>query len=478
MPMKIRGPYDVVVAGAGTAGAIAGIAAARSGARTLLVDQYGSIGGILSLGMGFLGAADGEGVRALGGIGGELVDRLTTVDGATAITVDPLFGSVMGQDPELTKAILTDMALDAGADLLLHTFVADVLIAQDDGAPRVRGLQLANKNGLEIVEGRTFVDCTGDADLVARAGGAFQLGRAQDSRTQPVSCIFRVAGVKLDDLWRYLEDNPDEIAAPPGWSGASHDLDYLRRTPGAHLEGLGRLIAQARQAGELTINKDTMGLYTLPGRDVVGVNVTRVQGIDPTSADDITRAEVETRRQMLEAVHFLRKYVPGFATANIISVPPQVGVRESRHIAGEYTLDADDILAGRDFPDVIGRGAYPLDIHDVGEGGGQRAGGGIRHHKIMRSYGVPMRCLVPAVLDGVVVGGRSISATHEAAASIRGQSVCMVTGHAAGTLAALAADQGVAPRTVDAKRLQGVLASQGAILERRRAAEDVPDIRP
>lgn len=464
--MKVRGSYDVVVTGGGTAGAIAAIAAARLGARTLLVEQYGSIGGVLAFGMGFLGAADAEGYWALGGIGRELVDRLAGLSGATQVTIDPLFGSVVGQDPELTKIVLTDMCLEAGVQLLLHTFVADVL----KGGARIEGLVLANKSGLEIALAKAVVDCTGDADVVARGGGEFTFGRSGDLLAQPVSCIFRVGGVDVDRVWDYLEASPDEMSAPPGWSGQSHNAEYLRGTPGAHMEGFQRLIAKAREAGDFTIGKELLGMYTFPGQNVVGINVTRVQGVNGTDPDDVTRAEIETRRQMLQAVRFLVKYVPGFEKAYIVSAPAQIGVRESRHVKGSYTLDKDDIIGGTDFPDRIGRGAYPLDIHDVKPGTAALntvvKGSGIEHWKIHRSYSVPVRALVPLGLDNVVVGGRSISATHEAAASIRGQSVCMVTGHAAGAVAALTYERGVPAGQVPIEELQAVLRSQNAILDR------------
>ena len=410
--MKTYGHYDVVVVGGGTAGVMAAIAAARTGAKTLLIEQFGSIGGVLSFGMGFLGASDGEGCRALGGIGGELVDRLQQQGAATRISADPLFGSVMGQDPEVTKLVLTDMALDSGVRLLLHTFVPDVLVSEADasGTARLSGIVIANKAGLQIVTASGFVDCTGDADLVARAGGRFTLGRQADARTQPASCIFRVGGVDLDQLWGYLETHPDEMSAPAGWSGQSHDIDHLRRTPGAHLEGLAALIRQARNAGDFTIQKDSMGLFTFPGQNIVGVNVTRVQGIDPTNPDDITRAEIKSRRQMMEATRFLQRYVPGFKSAFIVAAPGQIGVRESRHIEGPYVLDKGDILGGRNFDDRIGRGAYPLDIHDVGAKSGG-AGGGITHFKINRSYSIPARSL-EAPWTGKRLGWRSRHQCH------------------------------------------------------------------
>lgn len=464
--MRMGRDYDVVVAGAGTAGAIAAIAAARTGAGTLVVEQYGSVGGILATGMALLGSSDYEGYRALGGIGGELQDRLAASGGGTGITVDSLYGSVAGHDPEMTKLTLLKMAIESGVDFLLHTFVADVLM---DGK-RIKGLLVANKGGLEIIRAKCFVDCTGDADLTALAGGAYTFGREQDSLTQPVSAIFRVGGVDLDRMWDYLDENPDEMGAPEGYSGESYDVGYLRNTPGSTMEGFHKLITKGREAGDYTLPKDGLAVVTLPNRGEVTINVTRVHGIDGTNPDDITRAEIETQKQTIETMRFLRKYVPGFEKARLIASPYQVGIRETRHITGAYTLTKEDILEGRSFDDQIGRGAYPLDVHDVKPGvevfGHQVKGSGVTLWKINKSYGIPARCLIPRGVDNLTVGGRSISATHEAAGSIRGQAVCMVTGHAAGTMAAMAALENVGPSELNHGTLQEKLRSQKAIIER------------
>jgi glycine/D-amino acid oxidase-like deaminating enzyme len=466
MNMRLRGDYDVVVAGGGTAGAIAAIASARTGAKTLLVEQYGNIGGILNLGMAFLGSSDHEGYKALGGIGGDLLDRLIALDGGTNITVDSLFGSVAGQDPELTKLTLVEMAQEAGVEFLLHTFVADVLMDKS----RIKGIMVANKGGLEIITAKAFVDCTGDADLTARANGQFTFGRQGDSLTQPVSSIIRVGGVELDKIWDYLDSHPEDMSTPDGWSGASYNVGYLRNTPGATVEGFRKLIVKAQEAGDYDIPRDRLGINTFPNRNEVTVNITRVHGIDGTNPDDITRAEIETQKQTSQVIRFLRKYVPGFESARIIASPYQVGVRESRHIKGTYTLDKDDVLSGRNFDDQIGRGAYPLDVHDVKPGaevlGNSVGGGGVTLWKINQSYGIPARCLVPIGVDNVTVGGRSISATHEAAGSVRGQAVCMVTGHAAGTMAAMAALKNIEPGNLPIYELQSTLKLQNAILER------------
>lgn len=464
--MRMRETYDVVVVGGGTAGAIAAIAAARTGARVIIVEQYGSIGGVLTLGQSLLGAADSEGYMALGGIGGELFERLAAEQSGTRTSLDSLLGSISGQDPEALKLALFDMLSEAGVTLLLHSFVVDVLT---DGG-KIRGVLLANKGGLEVIQGRSFIDCTGDADVVARAGGSFVKGRSEDAAMQPASAIFRVSGVDLGKTLDYLEDHPEDICDDEGFSGTKHDIQHLRTMPAAQIVGFNALISRARAAGEWDIPIDWLTVFTLFGRQEVGINATRVHGVDGTNPDDLSRAELEAQKQVVQAMRFLRKYVPGFERARIIAMPFQVGIRETRHIEGAYTLTADDVLAARDFGDQIGRGAYPLDIHDVGRKahgiGHNDQGTGIHYHSLEKSYGIPVGCLLPKGFENVAVGGRSIAATHEAAGSIRGQAVCMVTGHAAGTLSALGVRDGKALGDVSTKLLQDTLRTQNAILER------------
>jgi len=464
--LRQRERYDVVVAGGGTAGALAGIAASQAGAKTLVVERYGSLGGALSLGFPLLGSIDGDGEWALGGIGRALVERLMRQGGATPASVDPQFGSVLGQDPELLKIELLQMAVEAGVGLLFHTTVVDAVTT---GA-RVTGLLVANKAGLEIIPAEVVVDCTSDADVVAAAGGAFTLGRRGDGLTQPASRIFRVDGVDLEQTWNYLAEHAEDRAAPEGWTGEDYSIDHLRATPGAAVEGFASLVRRARAAGDWTIPRDRFGINTLPGRGDVTVNASRVHGVDGTNPDSVTAAEVEATLQVGQALRFLRKYVPGFQHARIVSAPYQLGVRETRHIQGRYELTRDDVLSGRDFPDQIGRGAYPLDIHDPKPEaivlGHTVHGGGVTLWRIMRSFGIPVGCLIPQGLDNIAVGGRCISATHEAAGSIRGQASCMVTGHAAGALAALAARRGLRCGDVPVDTLQALLRQQGGVLER------------
>jgi FAD dependent oxidoreductase len=464
--MRLREGYDVVVVGGGTAGAIAGIAAARTGARTLLVEQYGTLGGVLTLGMSLKGVNDGEGHKALGGIGEELIERARAMNGATAVTAHPRHGSIMGQDPEAMKLKLIEMVKQSGLSLLLHSFVVDARLDRQ----RIQGIRVANKAGLEFVPAKCFVDCTGDGDLAARAGASFVYGREGDGLAQPVSAIFRVGGVELDRTWAYLDEHPEDFETPEGYNGDEYSVEKFRSKPGVGVAGFRSLIRKARAAGDHTIPRDDMGFNPLPGRREVTVNITRVHGIDGTDPDDLTRAEIESQLQILESLRFLRKYVPGFEDCYVVSNPFQVGIRETRHIRGAYVLTKEDVVTGRDFDDQVARGAYPLDIHDVNERaqkrGGKVDGGGTDLSKIDRSYGIPARCLVPTGVDNLLVAGRAISATHAAAASARGQPVCMATGHAAGTIAALAAKRDCAPAALDIREIQSVLATQNQVIER------------
>jgi FAD-dependent oxidoreductase family protein len=461
--MRVRQELDVVVCGAGTAGAIAAIAAARSGARTLLVDQYGTVGGMASTGMSFLGVSDAGGRRALGGIGAEVFERLEAAGAAFADRPDRQVASVTVADPLALQQTLLTMLVESGVQFLLHTFCADVLL---EGS-RARGVVVANKAGIELLPARVIVDATGDGDIAARAGARFVLGRTADAVMQPATRIFRVAGVDVEQMFAYLREHPEEMDLPERWDGAADTAQDLTAAS-VVMDAFPTLVAQARAAGELMVPRDRIGVETGPVPGVVTINATRVHGVDGTDPDALSRAEIETQRQMFDVLQFLRRRAPGFKRAWLLDAAYQIGVRETRHILGQYVLALDDVLSGRDFPDTVARGAYPVDLHDVHAGaevlGARVGGGGVTLRKIERAYGIPFRCLVPADIDGVVVAGRAISASHEAAGSVRGQAVCMATGHAAGAIAALSVREKVRPCDLDITELQHTLESQRAIL--------------
>jgi hypothetical protein len=266
--------------------------------------------------------------------------------------------------------------------------------------------------------------------------------------------MFRLSHVDLAETARYLREHPDQLRS---------SLNIDERTPQrlTAVAGLYELWERARRRGDVKVPRELVSFFATPYPDEVTVNMTRVVDIDPLDADDLTRAEIEARGQVMELFAFFKRDVPGFARCRIAATATQIGIRESRRIVGLYTLTRDDVLTGRAFDDGIARSAYPIDIHNPSGSGTttQRLPAGA-------AYEIPYRCLVPATVDGLLVAGRCISTTHEALASTRLTPTVMTLGQAAGTAAALAAASRVQPRAVDPAALRARLVQAGVDLRR------------
>ncbi|MCL4426144.1 MAG: FAD-dependent oxidoreductase, partial [Firmicutes bacterium] len=296
------------------------------------------------------------------------------------------------------------------------------------------------------IEAGVFVDATGDADIAALAGVPCEKGRAEDGAMQPVSLIFRMANVDLAQVEAYMGSHPEEF------HHRTH-FDQLGRIPLVSVSGFFSIWRGAVGRGEIDIPRERILFFRGARLDVVTVNTTRILGIDGTSTSDLTRAEIEGRRQAWTVSRFLQKNIPGFEKAFLMDTGVQIGVRETRRIMGEYILTQEDILEGRTFPDDVARGAYSIDIHDV------KSSSFVQLEA--PEYGIPYRCLVPKKVENLLVAGRSISTTREAQASIRVTPTCMATGQAAGTAAAVSAMEGIKPREVSGERLHEMLQNQG-----------------
>lgn len=449
--------YDVLVLGGGNAGCAAAIAAARHGARTLLVERYGFLGGTATASMvgPWMTFHSGE-RRIVGGIAQEMVERLVALGASPGHIADAsdYVPTITPFDPEAHKALLFAMMREAGVELLLHAlFLRAELRERPDGSTEVDRAIVATVSGQRAYRGAVTIDATADAYVAASAGVPVQQGDER-GRVQPASLMFRLSHVDLEETARYLREHPDQMrtSLPPQERGAPALTAVA---------GLYDLWESARASGEVDVPRELVSFFISPYPDEVTVNMTRVTDVDPLDADDITRAEVEARAQVMQLVAFFRKRVPGFAGARLAATGTQIGVRESRRIVGRYTLTRDDVLRARQFEDAVARSAYPIDVHNP-------SGSGTTTQRLAEgtAYEIPFRCLVPVDREQLLVAGRCISTTHEALASTRLTPTVMTLGQAAGTAAALAKECGVRVGDVDPHLLRTTLRADGVDLAR------------
>ncbi len=401
---------DVLVAGGGPAGVAAAVMAARQGAKTLLVERYGRLGG-----------ADVNNLvhPLMGGVRSPLVEELSQ-----------RFAKI-GNDYELLDLVYADWLTEAGAEILLHAWVVEP-IRQDRA---VRGLRVLTKQGLLDLGAHVVVDATGDADVAFRAGAAFEKGRPQDGLMQPVSIMYRLGGVdKTIGLLCGSEEQATKVHVPEGtWHEVVH-------------------AGQAR--GELPATIGVIRVYEAPHPGERIVNATQVNRVDGTNVLDLTRAELEARRQALVVTDLLRKHAPGYEKCYIAQMPQSVGVRETRRFLGVEYLTRQDVVTGRKWDTAIVRDAFfPVDIHNP-DGAGQAEG---LQAAQVRHYDIPYGCLVPREVDGLLLAGRCISGSHDAHASYRVQRIVMAIGAAAGAAAALAARDRIEPRAVPVRDIQALV---------------------
>jgi len=405
---------DVLVIGGGPAGIAAAVAASRTGADVLLVERYGSLGGMVSGGIVLQmdGLFDREKNRCIGGICWEIIERLRKIQGV--VEDNP---QLLQVDSELFKIVADEICEESGVVLRLHSWAVDTIM--ENG--RVKGVILESKSGRQAVLGKVCIDATGDGDIAAFAGAEF------DSHQMRIGLNYKIGGVNIKKFMRWEKRNPEvaknlntkimELGSwPINLNATSHKRIYW-----VNVMGL------ARQGLEQISNKDSFD------SELNAVNV-----------EDLTYAETELRKSIMIAVNYYRENVPGFKNIQLLSIASQIGVRVSRCILGVHKLTNTEYETGVNFNDVVG-------ITGIMSKDGNR-------------LQVPYTALVPRKIDGLICAGRCISVDADLIHSIRAIAPCIMTGQAAGTAAALCIKMDVAPRNLDAETLRTQLAKDGAIL--------------
>lgn len=410
--------FDVIVAGGGPAGIGAAVAAARNGARVLLLEKSNCLGGMGTNGLVSMIRCAGD----AGGIVREYWDRLAALDSAVITDRHAVI------NPCVARVVALEMAIEAGAEVLFHTQAVGVEMA----ASQVVGVSIANKGGVQNVQASTTVDATGDGDLAAQAGAPFDKGRDPDGFLQAVSLNFVVGGVEPEKR--------------PSW-------DEFRR-----------LSQAAIASGEVELPAFVECLHYghqwpgyPPGQYLFQFDL--AMEIDPSDPASLSHGESLCQQRVLKIWRFLKQRVSGYENSALVNMATHLGVRESRRIRGERTLVEDDVLQARKHADGIARGEWYMDTHD-----------GVKKTPEFKRrlapppgefYDIPYGCLTPLEIDGLLVAGRCVSSTRMANGALRLQPTCMNLGQAAGTAAALCAKQQLAPRQLAAADLRALLQSQG-----------------
>ena len=477
---------DVVVVGGGTAGFVAAIAAARNGAKVVLIEQHDHLGGTHSGGMVFMirsmrhmKAPRGmehkrvmmtsyessyEDEQLVRSIAQEYLDRMFDVQSAWGTkgkaTARQMF------DPEIAKWVIDRMVTEAGVDVWLYSQTTEVLMSGN----AVTGVVVENLQERIEVSAKVTIDATGNGDVCAAAGAAFEKGDPEHGHCQPLSLYFAIGGVNLDKTIAYIQENADQF----GQEYADTLVRLRRENKPITVFPLKAKVKEALQNGDYPlpygverVNPDTLSSLARPifrngefRYEITYHNMDMAYNVDATDRAELTRATMAMRDIAVRMAAFHRKYVPGYENCYLVYTAQMVGVRDTRRIVCDYTLTRDDVLSGRKFDDGIGRYGSVVDVHD--KDGKEsvmltEVGGSGWFH-------IPYRVMLPRGLDNLMVAGRCISADYIAQGCTRSQAACMMLGQASGTAAALAIKASTTPRDLNIPTLQQVLVAQQQII--------------
>ena len=450
--------FDVVVLGAGPGGLAAALAAARNGAKVLLAEKNGFLGGNMAIGLPLLGFLDKDGKKVIGGIADEFMKEMAAYktaygNAASDHKVCPMHNSVTLYDHELFKIVALHKVMEAGIEVLFHTDIEAVNVEN----AQLKEITLRGKGWKIYVKAKAFIDASGDGDMAYLTGASYEKGQKDTGVLQPPTMMFTLAGVDIDRTIDYLAANPDQMERSKTIDCASgYDADFFRSDPNFVMVAMRKLFSELRAQGKMPVNRENIIVINslLPGQ--VHMNCTRHLGTDGSDVFSVTKAEIEGYLQIEQFVETLHQYVPGFENCYISHIFPALGIRESRRFSGIRQLTEEDVVNGVFNDETIGIGSYCVDIH---------AGDGLSTiFTKIPAYGIPYGITVSDEIEGLMFAGRCASMDAVAMSSARVMPICMAIGQGAGVGAALAVEYGISPRDVDVQEVREILKSSGAML--------------
>lgn len=443
--LPIIDDVDVLVVGGGPSGVGASIGAAKTGARTMVVENLGSFGGMWTNGLVITLAGFNNWLRPyernVNGIMGEWLAKAEKRGGA-----ENSRSWVLDSDPEIMKAVADEMMLEYNVKCLLHTWVADTIVEDD----QIKGVIVENVDGRQVIMAKNIIDCTGNGDIVARAGEQF----SHSDVMQPMTLAFFLAEVEPNTHIKYEQEVLIPFGPEPGYLKGALMKEY--QSPRRDIDVDRVKMREANKRGDFP---EYGGPWFGGLRErFPWVNTTRIYA-DGVRASELTRAEMEGRKSAHKMMDYYRNECPGFEKSWLMRTASTIGIRETRQLVGVYTLTGDDIRNCQKFEDSIAMGSWPIDIHPPkGESG--------QHDLYMPlPYQIPFRIMVPKRIDNLLVSGRCVSVDRVAMGSIRVGATCGAMGHAAGVAAAISSKSGVRVRDLDVKLVQAELLEQQAIID-------------
>jgi hypothetical protein len=480
--MKTYGEYDVVVVGGGTSGVAAAIAAARVGAKTMLIERFGVLGGQMNVsgppGFAYALLWNRRGEKCLGGIIDETHHRLEKEGHAMPYPKNPQETAYAFVDPDWWGLMIFEMMTENNVHLLLHSLAVDV-IKQGDV---VTGVIVENTSGRMAVMGKIIIDCSGEGDIASRAGAPFEKISKDEIEIEPPSISFTMDGVDWDKLIKYINEHAEDLLDAWLFRGKLTAAQEEVKQQRIKLYKSFRTIDDLVKIGCITFGKLTrelvakgeyhefgdLGFFFTPREggkwQAIFQHSSQVRQCDATDITELTAGEIEARRQVVIALKAARKYIPGFENAYLSRITSYLRIRETRRIMGDYKMVLADVQAARKFPDVIGKSVQGMGVfhtatidtltyvpghHGIGDNG---------------SFDLPYRILVPQKVENMLIAGKHVSTERNC--YLRFLPETMVTGQAAGVAAALCVKRGITPREMekDVSELQNILVKQGAIL--------------